>query len=106
MADFAIKQGDQLPSIEATLTGADGNIANLTDMTVAFAMRSSDGLVRRSGAAAIVNATVGQVRYDWQAGDTAVAGTYRAEFQIRQWDGKLMSFPNDRYLSVVVMERA
>jgi hypothetical protein len=64
------------PSLEDTIY-IDDSPFNLTGYTVTFSMRLLDsGAVLVTGSATIVDATTGQVRYDWVAGNTDVAGRY------------------------------
>lgn len=105
-ADFVIKSGATFPPIAATLTDADGVALPLAGPGVAavhFRMKPMTG----GGAvvdhvAVIVNPTTGQVRYDWQAGDTAVPGYYWAEWAIVYSTGATQPVPSDDYLRVLV----
>lgn len=102
MADFMIKRGDTLPEFERTLTDASGAV-DLSGASVAFRMASRDSgttVVDRS--ATIVSASTGIVKYAWQAGDTATAGTYSAEFRVTFGDGRILTFPNVGTMSVEI----
>ena len=88
---FNIKQGDRIPSLDVVCYSADGAVLNLTGATgVVFNMRHERGgaLVVSAGAATIVSAVGGQLRYSWGASDTATVGTYYGEFVIT-WPGPL-----------------
>lgn len=101
--DFTIKQGATSPPLPATLTDAAGAPIPLSGTTVRFRMKPLLGggaLVDR--AATIVNPTAGEVRYDWQAADTALAGYYRAEFRVIFANGADQPVPSDDYLTVLV----
>jgi hypothetical protein len=101
VADITIKRGDRSPSVEATLRKA-GVVVDLTGGTVQFVMKSKHGgTLKVNAAAVIVSASAGTVRYDWAAADVDTAGTYHAEFKFTL-AGKIMSFPNDRSLVVVI----
>lgn len=102
---FYIKQGDRLPSLSATLEEIDGSAVDLSGGTVKFLMRRRAGLAALIDAsAAVVNASLGQVRYDWGAGETATPGTYQGEFEFTNGDGKKLTFPNTGYISVVITD--
>lgn len=93
---FYIKQNDTSPSIETILQGIDAaEVIDLTGCDVAFHMKHSQRDKEVSGACTIVDEDGGKVRYDWQTGDTSVAGWYRAEFEVTYSDGKIETFPND-----------
>ena len=104
---FTIKQYNTVPSLEATLVDYLGQPVNLTDATVAFAMRSKDNpnLVV-SGAATIVDALAGRVVYQWGVSNTNTAGSYFAEFIVTYPNGGKESFPNSDYIQVHVVKSA
>lgn len=96
MSIFHIKRNDTSPSIEAVLSDSNGPV-NLTGATVNFYMAN---LV--SGAATITDAAAGEVRYDWQAGDTTKLGYHLAEWEVVYADGKKETFPNDGYSTIKI----
>ena len=108
MADFYLKRGDTSPSLEATLTEFDGTddvAIDLTGASVVFSMTTMGGTVivsRKS--VAIVTALNGQVRYDWESGDTAMPGTFKAEFEVTLPSGKIVSFPNTESIVIKILE--
>ncbi len=91
---FVIRQGDQLPALTATLYDAVGVIDLSTASNVHFHLKR-DGSTALDGVGVIVNALGGQVRYDWAAGDTAVAGHYEGEFLVNWASGKPQRVPNN-----------
>ena len=104
MADCKIKQNDTAPSLSVTLA-QDGVAVDLTDAAISFHMRddaSGEALV--NGTAVVTGATLGTVRYDWLASDTALAGCFPAEFEVTLSDGKVESFPNDNNLTIIITE--
>jgi hypothetical protein len=108
MANFYIKQSDTLPSIDGTLEDAGGVAVNLTGCTVAFHMAPANTpskVTVAAGVGVIVGATLGTVRYDWQAGDTASPGTYAAEWQVTFPGGGVERFPNGSSLTVQILAK-
>jgi hypothetical protein len=91
---FSIKRGDTSPSIRATLKDAAGQPIPLTGASVRFHMRAKGAAdVTVDAAAAIVDPD-GEVRYDWEPGDTASAGWHEAEWEVTYADGAVETFPN------------
>lgn len=98
---FYIKQNDTSPSMLATLQDANGVAVDVSGATVNFYMGNINGNIV-SSTATIVNAELGQVRYDWTASDTATSGIYQAEFEVIYVGGTKETFPNNDYISVVI----
>lgn len=93
--NFFINQNDTSPEIEYDLY-SKGELVNLTGASVQFVMGA---LVDAPGV--IVNNT-GRVKYVWVEGDTAIAGTHKANFQVIFANGKRETYPNDGYLMIVI----
>jgi hypothetical protein len=89
---FLMVSGDLKPSILATLQFSDGTAVNLTGCTVQFQM-SQGGTTLLNKPAVIVNASAGQVRYDWASGDTNVQGVCKGQFQVTFSDTTVQTFP-------------
>jgi len=115
---FLIKRNDTLPAIEAVLSDDSGPIS-LAGATVYFTMRREDdmidcGTMPSVGAALFKNvavvvgdqsvgaATRGKVRYEWAVGDTATAGSYGGEFEVRFGGGGVWSFPSAGTIPVII----
>jgi hypothetical protein len=101
---FYIKKNDTSPAILATLKDADDIPVNLNGASVRFHLRTiSSRTVKVDEAAAVVASEDGLVRYDWQAQDTDVIGSYQAEFEVTYSDASVETFPNDGYIRVEVV---
>ena len=101
---FSIKAGDLLPALRVTLYQPDGTAQPLTGATVRIHVKKPDGTLHFDRAvSAIEDAAGGVVRYDWQAGDTAVAGRYTAEIEATI-GGLPATYPNDRDLVILITE--
>jgi hypothetical protein len=102
---FYIKQNDTSPAMLATLQDANGNAVNLTGSSVRFHMRLiGKSTVVVDETATIVTALSGVVRYDWSENDTEKKGSYQAEFEVTYADASIETFPNDGYISVVIID--
>ena len=101
-ADFTIRQNDTGPIFASTLKNPDGNPENLTAATVTFEMRHQATGTLVTGACAIVNASLGQVAYHWVAGNTALPGWYYALFSVTYSGGLVETYPNDKFMTVLV----
>ena len=102
---FYIKQNDTSPSILATLQDAEGSAVDLTGAGVRFHMRSMTlNQTVVDAAAVIVTDLSGEVRYNWDAADTASVGSYQAEFEVTYADGSIETFPNDSFIRVDITD--
>jgi hypothetical protein len=104
---FVVKEGDRLPSLEATLQDEDGMAVDLTTASsVSFSMRDmfTGTIIINLGSAVIVTAASGAVRYDWGTSDTTTIGTYEAEFKVTWNSGKVSRYPANGYLTIQIMD--
>lgn len=106
--DFTIKQGARLPSLSDALTHTVADVLtafDLTGYTVRFVMTHTGTAAEISGAAVVVSAAAGTVRYDWGAADTAVIGTYWGSWEVTEVaTGKIAYFPTPGHLLIQVEE--
>jgi uncharacterized protein YfaS (alpha-2-macroglobulin family) len=102
---FTIKQFDTSPSIRATLKDAAGTPVLLNGATVQIVVKTLDGVVVIEEPMTITTPLAGGVEYDWQTGDTSVAGTYFVEFEVTYTDLSIETFPNDGFLPLVITPR-
>jgi hypothetical protein len=104
MADVTLKRNDTRPLLDFQLRDARGPV-DLTGATVMFQMRAVGGTQAKiERACEVLDAASGKVRYAWQASDTDTAGTWLAEFEVTFSDGAQATFPNDRHLTVQIIE--
>jgi len=100
---FYIKQNDTSPAIQATVKDGSGNAINVTGASVVFNMRTVSGTVKVDrGAGTVVDGAAGQVKYQWQVGDTDTTGVYEAEFEVTYADSTVETFPNKGYIKVKI----
>jgi hypothetical protein len=103
---LTIKRGDTAPPylVRLTYVAEDGTVTpvNLTGAAVkVLGQGDTNGMPTINRAA--TGDDQGEVRMDWQTGDTAVAGRFRTEIQVTFPDGSVLTFPADGYLDVVVV---
>ena len=100
--EFYIKQNDTSPTIRATLKGSGGTTLNLSNSSVYFRMKRTSGDTLIEGSAEIFDPAEGVVEYSWVSGDTSIAGSYKAEFELTYSDGKVETFPNTGSIVVYI----
>lgn len=103
--NFTIKENDTSPALRAILLDNEENPVNLSGASVDFHMTNYVGNeVVVNSTATVEEPAEGIVRYEWGAGDTADSGRYKAEFEVEFLDGKVETFPNDDYITVIVKD--
>lgn len=103
---LTVKRGDTAPPYVATLTYVDKDgVVTPVDLTGAAVKVLGEGdTVGMPPINRVATGTdQGEVRMNWAAGDTAVAGRYRTEIQVTYPDGSVLTFPAGGYLDVVVV---
>jgi len=102
---FKIKRNDTAPSLNVGLADDDGVVNLEGTVIVMFHMKDdASGDVLVDGTAVVVSGTLGTVRYDWLAVDTALAGCFPAEFEVTFENGRVETFPNDDNLTIIITE--
>lgn len=105
---FAIKRGDRLPAIRATLKDAAGVAVDLSSGVTAIVFnmhrKSSQSPKVVRGVATTVTAASGIVEYAWAAGDTDTAGDYLGEFEVVYTSGKSLTYPNGGDIAIRVSQ--
>lgn len=103
---FAIKQNDTAPNLDATLSNARKRPRILTGATVVFHMRLQSDLTVKitSGACTIDDPSLGICHYPWSASDTDTAGIYEGEFQVTYSDATVETFPNSDYIIITITD--
>jgi len=106
---FEIKQGDNSPFLETTLLDGEGVALDLTDATtVTLSMTPCEHPrtpVLDNVAADFDADATGSVWYEWQAGDTDVAGRYNIEWTVIYPSGLHLTIPSKGYDIVEVTKR-
>lgn len=113
MADAYVKQGDTWPALgevnpiilQAGPPGSEVPI-NLTGATIKFLARKIDapGTIIVGDCDIVSTPTLGQVKYQWEVGDTAVPGDYQFEFQITFGDGRVGTAPTEGYYELKITD--
>jgi hypothetical protein len=107
MVSVTMKRHDRLPALRVVVRDKDtGDPIDFTGASSAkFYMKDENGTLIVDATAIIESpATEGRLRYDWEEGDTATEGEYRAEFELDYGvDGKL-TVPNASDILVRVYE--
>lgn len=104
MTTVSLKRNDLLPPIVGTLRNANGTAVDLTGSSVRMLMCNSRGLLKVNAPATVTTPASGVVRYDWIAGDTNTAGLFRGELEVTFPSGKIETFPNRGYITLVIEE--
>lgn len=104
MADFTLKRNDTRPAFGAALLSNEVAY-NLTGAAVKFIMKADGSVTPKINAAAVIlDAATGLVEYQWTVTDTDTEGLYNAEWEVTDAEGKVITFPNDSYFTVEIVE--
>ena len=108
--NVTMKRNDTRPFLDVILQDVSGSALDLTASVatsgITFTMKDldTDTIKVNQGVCQTVPGTAGMVRYNWQAADTATAGTYVGEFQVEYDDGTKLTIPTSTVLSIVILE--
>lgn len=103
---FYLKQGDTLDDLDRTLRNADGTAIDLSTATaVRFHMRRAGTVIVDAAASVVGTASDGNVRYEWQSGDTDTPGHFQSEFEVTFASGKVITVPNDGFMPIIITEQ-
>lgn len=107
----SVKVGDTHPPLRVQCLDSHGEPFNLSDYTVDsggqvnIKIRRSDGDTLKIDAAATVEQEDrGIVEYDWSSGDTDTSGVFDAELVADDGSGNTVTFPNDRFFTIIIQE--
>jgi hypothetical protein len=102
---FEIKANSTYPPIRGQVVTANKEPLSLSGASVRFHMKDQADTIIVDAAASIESpSTDGIVRYDWEAADTSLAGTYCGEFEITLSSGKVLSVPKSRNIEIIIYE--
>lgn len=103
MPDLTLTQGDLLPSVRAAFTDALGHPVDLNGAAVVFKMGRAGGGLVVNNPAPVLDGPGGIAEYRWAGGETDHPGDFVARFIATWSDGRPLSFPNDKHLTVRVL---
>lgn len=107
MATFYIKENDTAPTIQATLKNPDGSAVDLAGASVDIRIAKARGGANvQNGSANVQDAQGGVVNYTLTSNDTDDTGRYRVEFEVTYGDGKVETYPNKGYHTMLVSRNA
>ena len=98
-----MKRGDTAPPLTLTLSSSSGAVdLDEADTVRVLIYRDATRALVVDAAPTITGADT--VRYDWQAGDTAAAGSYRIEVEVTWLSGAVQTFPSDSWGRLEIVE--
>ena len=97
---ITIKQGDTYPPLRAYLQMVTGKAIRLSGASVKLIALDEKGTSKINKAVTIVDEEKGYVEYKWVTADTSLPGEYKAEFEVTQQDGSIVTVPNDGYFTI------
>lgn len=105
-ARFVIKRHARRPYLRMYVKNQDGNAFDFTGaVDVTFILSDADDtLVFTKTGIIETPVTSGYLKYEWAAGDTSVAGEYRAEFDVNYGGGQKLTVPTKGNILVKIYE--
>ena len=98
---LTVKREDDYPTLEATLTDADGEVIDLSDPGISTIEVHADhvetGTAVINATATVVDAPAGKVEYPLNKTETAREGRHYLEFVIQYTDGRTRTVPQSGY---------
>lgn len=101
---ITMKQGDTYPTLVAYLQMGNGKPINLNGAAVKLKVKDFTGGFLLDKAVTVRNAATGLVEYEWEPEDTDTPGRYNMEFEVTRADGKIVSVPNDGYITLNIVD--
>lgn len=105
--DFWLGQGNQLPTLKATLKDVDGTLIPLDTVPppeVRLVLRQQGYPFALVNAVALItDAAASEVEYVWEAGDSDLPGLYFGYWQVFYEGGGSLRVPNDGFMRIPVV---
>lgn len=100
---FTIKQNDTLPNLDTILLDYNGTPINLELCSVRFHMVDRNLQVKINREVEIIDIN-GEIRVNWIEGDTSGSGIFYGEFEVNMPNGKIITIPNDGYITINIIK--
>jgi hypothetical protein len=104
---FKMKQGDTRPNLPFQMFQPDKvtplSLAAATSVSIAVRPKN-DVTMTFKKACVITDVDLGTGYYDWDVGDTAIAGNFQYEFEIVWNNGDIQTVPVDGYFDLVIVD--
>lgn len=106
MSIFTLRVGNTSPALEYTLSPSD---VDLADAVVTFRAVKDDGTVLlndvTTGVTLEETTCPPVLSYQWQEGDTDIAGRYECEFNVTYEDSSTETFPTRGFIPLLIEAR-
>ena len=101
---ITMKQHDTYPPLRAYLQMRTGVPIRIEGATVRLILKDENGAIHLNAIVSIDDFNEGAVSYRWLPANTAVAGEFRGEFEIKWQDGSTVTVPNDEYFILNIVK--